>query len=92
MTRPGVESGFGVVHVLFGASLTLRTLTAAVVLALATPAAASAGLVSMHVRDVPLGPRALSSARPTAPFDMGAGLTWGSALIDWTHSTTGATA
>jgi 3-oxoacyl-[acyl-carrier-protein] synthase III len=23
---------------------------------------------------------------------MGAGLTWGSALIDWTHSTTGATA
>jgi len=75
VTRPGVESGFGVVHVLFGASLTLRTLIAAVVLALATPAAASAGLVSMHVRDVPLGPRALSSARPTAPFDM-LGLHW----------------
>jgi hypothetical protein len=49
----------------------MRSLLAALVLALAAPAAASAGLVTMHVREVPLGGgRSLASASPARPFDM----------------------
>ncbi len=49
----------------------MRSLLAALVLALAAPAAASAGLVTMHVRDVPLhGGRSLEAASGARPFDM----------------------
>jgi hypothetical protein len=70
--------------------LTLRTLLAAFVLALAAPAAASAGLVSMHVRDVPLGSRSLSSVHAGAPFDM-LGVHWtGSGSVEYrTRATDG---
>ena len=51
--------------------LRMRLLLAAIVLALATPAAASAGLVTMHVSEVPLGgARTLQSATPARRFDM----------------------
>ncbi len=51
--------------------MSLRILLAAFVVALVAPAAASAGLVSLHVRDVPLGSsRSLSSSPGSAPFDM----------------------
>ncbi|HST18431.1 MAG TPA: N-acetylmuramoyl-L-alanine amidase [Gaiellaceae bacterium] len=68
----------------------MRTLLAAFVLALAAPAAASAGLVSMHVRDVSLGSRSLSASRPAAPFDM-LGVHWiGSGSVEYrTRSATG---
>ena len=48
-----------------------RPLLAALVLALAAPASASAGLVTMHVRDVPLThQRSLASAVSPRPFNM----------------------
>jgi hypothetical protein len=51
--------------------LRMRLLLAAMVLALAVPAAASAGLVTMHVSEVPLGgSRTLQSASPARRFDM----------------------
>ena len=53
-------------------------------LTLAAPAAASAGLVTMHVHEVPLGgSRVLASAREAQPFDM-LGLHWiGSGAVDY---------
>jgi len=49
----------------------MRLLLAAMVLALAAPAPASAGLVTMHVSDVPLhGSRRLESTSPERRFDM----------------------
>ncbi len=48
-----------------------RPILAAAVLALAAPAVASAGLVTMHVRTVPLTPeRSLSSAASSRPFNL----------------------
>ncbi len=89
MTLPGVESSPGVVHGLPG--LSLRTLLAAFVLALVLPASASARLVSLHVRDVPLGSsRSLSSAPGRAPFDMLAVHWVGGGSVDYrTRSATG---
>ena len=70
----------------------MRSLLAAMVLVLAAPAVASAGLVTMHVHDVPLGggDRSLSSAQP-ARFDMLA-LHWiGNGVVEYsTRSTAGA--
>jgi N-acetylmuramoyl-L-alanine amidase len=69
-TLGGVESKPKVVHGLSEVFL-MRPLLAALVLALALPAAASAGLVTMHVREVPLhGARSLEDASPVRPFDM----------------------
>ena len=49
----------------------MRPFLAAIALALVAPAAASAGLVTMHVSDVPLGAsRALQSASHSRPFNM----------------------
>ncbi|HEY7398963.1 MAG TPA: N-acetylmuramoyl-L-alanine amidase [Gaiellaceae bacterium] len=53
-------------------------------LTLASPACASAGLVTMHVHEVPLGgARSLESAGPARPFDM-LGLHWiGSGTVEY---------
>src|SRR5581483_1009640 len=59
-------------------------LIAAMLLALAAPAAASAGLVSMRVQDVPLGHgRTLQAAEPAGRFDM-VGVHWmGPGSVDY---------
>ena len=61
----------------------MKIVLAVAVAFLAAPAAAF-GEVSLTMREVPLhGERTLASAQP-ARFDMGAGLTWGSGLMEWT--------
>jgi len=47
-----------------------KLLFATIVLALALPAVARAGLVTMVARDVPLGPRGLAAVAVPGPFDM----------------------
>lgn len=90
MTRPGVESRPGVVHGLPG--FPMRLLLSAMVLALAVPASAGAGLVTMRVSDVPLGrTRDLQSLSPPRRFDMLAAHWIGSGSVEYrTRTTAGA--
>jgi flagellar hook assembly protein FlgD len=90
VTRSGVESRPRVVHGLPG--FPMRLLLTAMVLALAVPASAFAGLVTMHVSDVPLGDgRHLESASPSRRFDMLAAHWIGSGSVAYrTRTTAGA--
>jgi flagellar hook assembly protein FlgD len=84
---PGVESRPGVVHGLPG--FPMRLLLAAMVLALAVPASACAGLVTMHISDVPLGgSRDLQSAPSSRRFDMLAVHWIGGGSVDYRTRTT----
>jgi hypothetical protein len=89
VTPPGVESQPGVVHRLPGSPM--RLLLAAMVLALAVPASACAGLVTMHVSDVALGSsRGLESPPATQRFDMLAVHWIGAGSVEYrTRSTAG---
>jgi flagellar hook assembly protein FlgD len=79
----GVEPRPRVVHGLRGVPK-IRLLIAALLLALAAPAAAAAGLVSMRAQDVPLAPgRTLQAATHPGRFDM-LGLRWiGAGSVDY---------
>jgi len=70
----------------------MRLLLAAMVLALAAPAFASAGLVTMHVSEVPLtGGRHLASSSGPRPFDMLAVHWIGTGSVEYrTRTTAGA--
>jgi N-acetylmuramoyl-L-alanine amidase/FlgD Ig-like domain len=90
VTPPGVESRPGDVHGLPG--FPMRLLLAAMVLALAVPASAFAGLVTMHVSDVPLGAsRDLQSAPPQRRFDMLAAHWIGTGSVEYRTRTSGGT-
>ena len=90
MTRSGVESPPGVVHGLPG--FPMRLLLAAMVLALAVPASAAAGLVTMHVSDVPLGrTRDLESVSSPRRFDMLAAHWTGTGSVEYRTRTTAGT-
>ena len=90
MTPPGVESWPGVVHGLPG--FPMRLLLAAMVLAVAVPAPASAGLVTMHVSDVPLGgSRDLQLTPPSRRFDMLAAHWIGGGSVEYPTRTTAGT-